>query len=162
MSKRKCILATLLALSYLLVFLLTVASGQEQTGSPVAGIDVSLENKSGGEKMSAQTDTEGNFSVSGLKPGTYKLRMACNDCSYEGKNEGNSAYEEQKYLFYVSVEGFVGHKFKKTVGLEKMRSGVEYSVKIAEGTNGEIKGNVTGAWDKPKKIKPPTIKPPTE
>ena len=156
MSKRICLLATLLGLNFFLAFLLPLASGQERTGSPVFGVDVSLENQSDGEKASAKTDKDGNFSVSGLKAGLYKLRMACNDCRYEGQNEEKDIYRENKYLFYVSVEGLHGHKFKKTVGLEKMRSGVEYSVKIAEGGNGEIKGNITGAWNKPIKIKPPT------
>jgi hypothetical protein len=161
MTKRNCLLAALLGLNFFLAFLLPAASGQERTGSPVFGVDVILENKSDGEKAGAKTDKDGNFSVSGLKAGVYKLRMSCNGCRYEGQNEEKSDYQENKYLFNVSVEGPEGHKFRKTVGLEKMRSGVEYSIRIVEGSNGEIKGKVTGAWDKPKKIKSPAIKPPT-
>ncbi len=144
-------------LNFILIFLPSVAFSEDLPSSPVSGVDVTLENRSGANKTSAKTDAEGNFSVSGLEPGTYKLRMSCNDCRYEGK----TSYEEQKYFFYVAVEGVKQLKFKKTVGLDKMLSGVEYTVKIAEGSKGTITGKITGAWDKPK-IKPPTIKPPTE
>jgi hypothetical protein len=159
MSKRNHLRAAILGLGFILLFLPSVVTAQEQTGSPVSGVDVSLENRADGGKASARTDTEGNFSVSGLKPGTYKLRLACKDCRYEGESESNYV---QKYLFYIAVEGTEKRKFKKTVELDKMRSGVEYTVKIIEGSKGEVMGKVTGAWNKSKKIKPPTIKPPTE
>jgi hypothetical protein len=159
MPKRNHLRAAILGLSFILLFLPSVAAAQEQTGSPVSGVDVSLENRADGGNLSTRTDTEGKFSVSGLKPGTYKFHMACKDCRYEGESESNYA---QKYLFYLTVEGTEERKFKKTVELDKMRSGVEYTVKIAEGSSGEVKGKVTGAWNKSKKIKPPTIKPPTK
>ena len=159
MSKRNHFRAVILVFCFILLFLPSMATAQEQTGRPVSGVDVSLENISDSDKKSAKTDSEGNFSVGGLKPGTYKLRMSCNDCRYEGESE--SSYV-QKYLFYISVEGLSTSKFRKTLELDKMRSGVEYTVKIAEGSKGEVLGKVTGAWNKSKKIKPPTIKPPTD
>jgi hypothetical protein len=94
MLKTNRLRTAIVGLNFILIFLPSVAFSQDLPGSPVSGVDVTLENRSGVNKASAKTDAEGNFSVSGLEPGTYKLRMSCNDCQYEGK----TSYEEQKYL----------------------------------------------------------------
>lgn len=164
MLKRNRLRAAVLGLNFILMFLSSAGANTEQTGAPVSDLDVSLENKEDGSKASARTDSEGNFSFGGLKPGTFKLRMSCGDCRYAGRRDsGRMDYgDKEEYLFYVTIDGTKQGKFKKTVALERMLSGVEYTIKIAEGSVGEITGKITGAWNKSKKIKPPTIKPPTE
>ena len=164
MFTSKRLRAAILGLNFILLLLSSAGATTEQTGAPVSDLDVSLENKEDGGKATARTDAEGNFSFSGLKPGTFKLRMSCRDCRYAARDDSaRTGYgESEKYLFYVTVEGTKQGKFKKTVKLEKMLSGVEYKITIAEGSSGEITGKITGAWNKSNKIKPPTIKPPTE
>ena len=158
MSARNRLRTAFIALSFALALVPAVTVAQEeQPGKPVSALDVSLMNKTDGTQASAKTDAEGNFTFGGLKPGTYKLRMACTDCQYEGR--GETRYE---YVFYVSVDVAKQRKIYKTVKMMKMGAGVEYTVKIPEGTEGEISGKVTGAWDKDEEIKPPTIKPPTK
>lgn len=142
----------------ILMFLSSAGATTEQTGAPVSDLDVSLENKEDGAKAAARTDTEGNFSLGGLKPGTYKLRMSCSNCRYAGQRDARKTgygYEEE-YLFYVTVEGTKQRKFKKTVGMKRMLSGVEYTIQIVEGSKGEITGKITGAWNRSNRIKPPT------
>jgi hypothetical protein len=84
--------------------------------------------------------------------------MSCGSCQYAGQRDaGRTDYGyEEEYLFYVTVEGSKQRKFKKTVEMKRMLSGVEYTIKIAEGSKGEITGKVTGAWNKSNRIKPPT------
>ncbi|HYG80158.1 MAG TPA: carboxypeptidase-like regulatory domain-containing protein [Pyrinomonadaceae bacterium] len=158
MSARNRLRAAFMALGFALIFLPAAAAAQElQPGKPVSELDVSLVHKKDGTEASARTDAEGNFTFGGLKSGTYKVRMACNDCQYAGRGRRSG-----EYIFYVSVDVAKQRKIYKTVRMMKMGSGVEYTVKIPEGTEGEISGRVTGAWDEAGEIKPPTIKPPTE
>lgn len=158
MSARNRLRTAFIAISFALALLPAVAVAQEQQpGKPVSELDVSLKHKSDGTEASAKTDAEGNFTFGGLKPGSYKVRMACNDCQYAGRGQRSG-----EYVFYVSVDVAKQRKIFKTVKMMKMGAGVEYTVKIAEGTEGEISGKVTGAWDNSEEIKPPTIKPPTE
>ena len=159
MLARNRLRATFIAMSFALALLPAVAVAQEeqQQGKPVSELDVSLKHKSDGTEASAKTDAEGNFTFGGLKPGSYKVRLACNDCQYAGRGQRSG-----EYVFYVSVDVAKQRKIFKTVKMMKMGAGVEYTIKIAEGTEGEISGKVTGAWDDSEEIKPPTIKPPTE
>jgi hypothetical protein len=159
MLKRKGLHAAILGLGFILIFLSPARAATDETGAPVSGLAVSIENKEdGGNKTAARTDAEGNFSLSGLKPGTYKLRMSCGSCQYAGQRDAGKSDNgyEQKYLFYVTVEGAKQRKFKKTVELKRMLSGVEYTIKIEEGSKGEITGKVTGDWNRSNRIKPPT------
>jgi 5-hydroxyisourate hydrolase-like protein (transthyretin family) len=157
MSAHNRLRAAFIALSFALALLPAAAAAQEQQpGKPVSDLDVTLTHKADGTQASDKTDADGNFTFGGLKAGTYKLRMACNDCQYAGRGETRS-----EYVFYVSVDVAKERKLTKTVKMMKMGSGVEYTVKIPAGSEGEISGKVTGAWDKSEEIKPPTIKPPT-
>ena len=158
MTVRNRLRAAFAALSFALALLPAAAVAQEeqQPGKPVSELDVSLVSKADGTEASARTDAEGNFTLGGLKPGTYKLRMKCSDCQYAGRGQSG------EYLFYVSVNVAKERRLFKTVKMRKMGAGVEYTVKVPEGTEGEISGRVTGAWDDSEEIKPPTIKPPTE
>ena len=161
MSARNRLRASFVALSFALMLLpAAVAIAQEeeqQPGKPVSELDVSLVSKADGSQASARTDAEGNFTLGGLKQGTYKLRMVCRDCQYAGRGR-----ESGEYLFYVSVNVAQERRLFKTVKMRKMGAGVEYTVKISDGSAGEINGRVTGAWENSEEIKPPTIKPPTE
>ena len=157
MSARNRLRAAFVALGFALALLPAAASAQVQPGKPVSELDVSLVHKKDGTQADAKTDAEGKFTFGGLKPGSYKLRMVCRDCQYEGRGQRSG-----EYLFYVSVNPTTERKPFKTVKMMKMGAGVEYTVKIPEGTEGEISGKVTGAWDDAEDIKPPTIKPPTE
>jgi hypothetical protein len=160
MSKLKHPRAAVLWLSLVLTFLFSaaaVAQEQQQPGKPVSELDVSLVSKADGSQASARTDAEGNFTLGGLKPGTYKLRLACSECQYAGRGQRSG-----EYLFYVSVSVAKQRQLYKTVKMRKMGAGVEYTVKIPEGTEGEMSGRITGAWEESDEIKPPTIKPPTE
>jgi len=162
MSARNRLRAAFVALSFALALLPAAAviaqeEQQQQPGKPVSELDVSLVGKADGAQASARTDPEGNFTLGGLKPGTYKLRLACSDCQYAGRGQRSG-----EYVFYVSVNVAKERKLYKTVKMRKMGAGVEYTVKVLEGTEGEIAGRVTGAWEESGEIKPPTIKPPTE
>lgn len=150
--------AAFVALSFALALLPVMAFAQEeqQPGKPVSELDVSLVSKADGVETSARTDAEGNFTLNGLKPGTYKLRLKCSDCQYAGRGRSG------EYVFYVSVNVAKERRPYKTVKMRKMGAGVEYTIKILDGTAGEISGRVTGAWESEEEIKPPTIKPPTE
>ncbi|HWT00883.1 MAG TPA: carboxypeptidase-like regulatory domain-containing protein [Pyrinomonadaceae bacterium] len=160
MSARNRLRAAFIAFIFALALLPAAAAAQgeqQQPGKPVSELDVSLVNKKDGTQASARTDAEGNFSFGGLKPGSYKVRMACSDCQYAGRGQRSG-----EYVFYVSVDVAKQRKVYKTVKMMKMGAGVEYTVKVPEGAEGEISGRVTGAWDEDGEIKPPTIKPPTE
>ena len=159
MSARNRLRAVFVVLSFTLALLpaVAVAQEQEQPGKPVSELDVSLVSKADGAQASARTDAEGNFTLGGLKPGSYKLRLTCRDCQYAGRGQRSG-----EYLFYVSVAVAQQRQLFKTVKMRKMGAGVEYTVKIPEGVGGEISGRVTGAWEESEEIKPPTIKPPTE
>ncbi len=157
MSVSKRLRAVFIALSFALALLPAAAAAQEQPGKPVSELDVSLSSKADGAEASARTDAEGNFTLGGLKPGSYKLRLVCRDCQYAGRGQRSG-----EYVFYVSVAVAKERKLYKTVAMRKMGAGVEYTVKIPEGTEGEISGRVTGAWEESEEIKPPTIKPPTK
>ncbi len=158
MLVRNRLRAAFVALGFVLMLLPAAAAAQEQQpGKPVSELDVSLVSKTEGAQASARTDAEGNFTLGGLKPGSYKLRMTCRDCQYAGRGQRSG-----EYLFYVSVYVAKQRQHFKTVKMRKMGAGVEYTVKIPEGMEGEISGRVTGAWEESEEIKPPTIKPPTE
>ena len=158
MSARNRLRAAFVSLIFALALLPAAAAAQEvQPGKPVSELDVSLAHKKDKTQASARTDAEGNFTFGGLKPGSYKVRMACSDCQYAGRGQRSG-----EYLFYVSVDVAKQRKIFKTVRMMKMGAGVEYTVKIPEGMEGEISGRVTGAWDEAEEIKPPTIKPPTK
>jgi hypothetical protein len=158
MSVSNRLRAVFVALSFALALLpaAVAAQEQEQPGKPVSELDVSLVSKADGAQASARTDAEGNFTLGGLKPGSYKLRLVCRDCQYAGRGQRSGGY-----VFYVSVAVAKQRQLYKTVKMRKMGAGVEYTVKIPEGTEGEISGRVTGAWEESGEIKPPTIKPPT-
>lgn len=157
MSARNRLRYVFIALGFALTLLPATAAAQEQPGKPVSELDVTLKSKADGAQATARTDAEGNFTLGGLKPGSYKLRLACNDCQYAGRGQRSG-----EYLFYVSVNVAKERRLFKTVRMRKMGAGVEYSVRVPEGTEGEISGRVTGAWEDSGEIKPPTIKPPTE
>jgi hypothetical protein len=46
-------------------------------GKGAAGIDVTLEQVTGGRRTETKTDEAGNFSFSNVEAGTYKLRIGC-------------------------------------------------------------------------------------
>ena len=157
MSARNRLVA-FIALGFALVLLPAVAGAQdEQPGKPVWNLEVSLKHKKDGAEKTGMTNDEGNFRFGRLNPGTYKLRLACKRCGYDGLGQRSG-----KYVFYVSVNVTNGRRIYETVKMRKMAAGVEFTVEIAEGMWGEITGRVTGAWDEDGEIKPPTIKPPTE
>lgn len=150
--------AAFVALSFALALLpAAFAQEQQQPGKPVSELDVSLVSKADGARANARTDAEGNFALGGLKPGSYKLRLVCVDCQYAGRGQRSG-----DYVFYVSVAVAKQRQHFKSVKMRKMGAGVEYTVKIPEGVEGEVSGRVTGAWEESGEIKPPTIKPPTE
>lgn len=159
MSARKRLRAVFVALSFALALLPAAAAAQEkqQPGKPVSELDVSLESRADGAQASARTDAEGNFTLGGLKPGSYRLRLVCRDCQYAGRGQRSG-----EYVFYVSVAVAKQRQHFKSVKMRKMGEGVEFTVKIPEGTEGEVSGRVTGAWEESGEIKPPTIKPPTK
>src|SRR4051812_13337411 len=127
MSARNRLRVAFIALSFALMFS-PAAVAQEQPGKPVSELDVSLKHKEDDAQASARTDAEGNFTLGGLKPGTYKLRMACRDCQYAGRGQRSG-----EYLFYVSVNVMKQRRLYKTVKMRKMGAGVEYTVRIPEG-----------------------------
>ena len=156
MSLRNRLRGVFIALGFALAFA-PAAAAQEQPGKPVSELDVSVVSKADGAQAGARTDAEGNFALGGLKPGSYKVRLVCRVCQYAGLGQRSG-----EYLFYVSVAVAKQRQHFKTVKMRKMGAGVEYTVKIPEGAEGEISGRVTGAWEDSGEIKPPTIKPPTE
>jgi hypothetical protein len=158
MSARNRLRAAFVALSFALLLLPAAAVAQEeQPGKPVSELDVSLVSKADGTQANVRTDAEGKFTLGGLRPGAYKLRMVCRDCQYAGRGRRGG-----EYMFYVSVSAAKERGRYKTVKMRKMGAGVEYTVRVSEGAGGEISGRVTGAWEESEEIKPPTIKPPTE
>lgn len=159
MSARNRLRAVFVALGFALALLPAAAAAQEKEhpGKPVSELDVSLVSKADGAQASAKTDAEGNFSLGGLKPGSYRLRLVCRDCQYAGRGQRSG-----EYVFYVSVAVAKRRQHFKSVAMRKMGAGVEYTVKVPVGVEGEVSGRVTGAWEEAGEIKPPTIKPPTE
>ena len=61
--------------------------------------------------------------------------MTCNDCQYAGRGQRSG-----EYVFYVSVDVAKQRKIFKTVKMMKMGAGVEYTVKIPEGTEARFPG----------------------
>ena len=52
------------------------AQAQPASAQP-SGVDVSLEQVSGGKVLTTRTDEKGGFTFSGVAPGSYKLRVGC-------------------------------------------------------------------------------------
>jgi hypothetical protein len=52
-------------------------AGAQAASAQVPGVEVSLEQVSGGKVLTTRTDEKGSFTFSGVAPGSYKLRVGC-------------------------------------------------------------------------------------
>src|SRR5688500_20409850 len=75
-----------LLLIVLTVILSPTADAKDRSASPAqaqaasaqpSGVDVSLEQVSGGKVLTTSTDEKGSFTFSDVAPGSYKLRIGC-------------------------------------------------------------------------------------
>ena len=89
---------------------------QAQTaGAQVSGVEVSLEEVTGGKVLTTKTDEKGSFSFSDVGPGSYKLRIGC------AKRGPEKVQDEQR---------------------GKQKCYAEFRIEITDKSSGEITGAI--------------------
>jgi hypothetical protein len=98
-------------------------SMQSDASTPIPGIGVTVKKYKPRESArTTQTDAEGNFTVDGLAPGLYDIRLACDKCASMDIGEAG---------VLLTLTGTTKGEFKKTISKRELVSGVEFSIEIA-------------------------------
>lgn len=112
-----------------------------QAGDPIVGIDVSLEQVSGGKNLIVKTDKNGNFEFKNLLSGTYILRVAPLKSSLSRQKNWNSSKSNTSTIQKMGTE-------KHTVNIvvsDKLIQGEDPGININIGNKfiGSISGQIT-------------------
>jgi hypothetical protein len=89
----------------------SAAPTESQRGSQkLSGIDVNLEQPSGTKVMSTKTDERGSFIFSNVPPGSYKLRIGCEQPE---QKPGQKCYAEMRILITEKSTGVITGSIRK-------------------------------------------------
>lgn len=146
---------------FLALNLVAFTAGSAATGDPVPGVDVSLEQKPGGNIVTAKTTADGRFSFTGLAPGWYVLRVqrpAPRTTAESRPNAGTSFknYNSAKsntagiatqpatpvgyWLAVEGVEAAEARTLQHVISEEKIAKGSE--IEVVVGAKGTLSGRI--------------------
>jgi len=128
-------LVAALAMYAILVTSAAAFSLTEKSPNPIPGVGIIVRTKPPkGRAKTAQTDAEGNFTVSGLPEGKYSVQLKCKKC--QSIDIGNALIE-------VTLHDNMLGTTKRTITKKQLVAGVAFTFEIAGEGNSELTGQVT-------------------
>jgi hypothetical protein len=138
MKRSKSSIITLIAALAIYAILVTSAtafSPTEKAPNPIPGVGIIIRRKPPkGAARTAQTDAEGNFTVSGLEFGKYSVLLKCKKC--QSIDIGDALIE-------VTLHDNMYGTTKRTITKKQLVSGVAFTFEIAGEGGGDLTGHVT-------------------
>lgn len=134
-SKSSIITLTAALAMYAIVTSATAFSPTEKSPSPIPGVGIIVRRIPPKVRArTAQTDAEGNFTVSDLQDGTYSVQLKCKKC--QSIDIGDALIE---VTLHDNFEGTT----KRTITKKQLVSGVAFTFGIAGEGGGDLTGHVT-------------------
>lgn len=128
------ILIAALAMYAMLVTSATAFSPTQKSPNPIPGVGIIVKRRPPkGAAKTAQTDAEGNFTVSGLPEDKYSVQLNCKKCQSLDTGDG---------LIEVTLHDTMYGTTRRTITKKQLVSGVTFTFEIAGEGNRELTGHV--------------------